>query len=102
MGKEHILIEILYPIGQGRTFDYPFAALRPVLRRLYRRVGGTRLVWGSDMPNVGRHCTYRQSLAYLDTIADFIPAADLERIKGGNAAALLGLNQPTIRNETGR
>jgi len=54
------------------------------------------------MPNVGRHCTYRQSLTYLDTIADFIPAADLARIKGGNAAALLGLNQPTIRNETRR
>jgi predicted TIM-barrel fold metal-dependent hydrolase len=65
--------------------------LRPALRELYRRLGGQRLVWGSDMPNVERHCTYRQSLDYLEQFHDFIPAGDMGQILGGNLATLFGL-----------
>jgi predicted TIM-barrel fold metal-dependent hydrolase len=90
--REQFLIEVLYPISQGRTLDYPFLALRRVLEHLYRKAGGARLVWGSDMPNVERHCTYRQARTYLEHYADFIGSADLERILGGNARALLGLH----------
>jgi predicted TIM-barrel fold metal-dependent hydrolase len=90
--REQFLIEVLYPISQGRTLDYPYSALRPVLHYLYRTVGGTRLVWGSDMPNVERHCTYCQSRTYLEEYATFISSADLERILGGNALSLLGLH----------
>ncbi len=91
--KEQILIEILYPIGEGRVLDYPFTELRPVVQTLYHKVGGARLVWGSDMPNVGRHCTYRQSLTYLETIADFIPPSDRARIAGDNAQSLFEVDR---------
>ena len=54
-------------------------------------VGGGRLVWGSDMPNVERHCTYRQSLDYLRQFGRIIPPSEMDRILGGNLAALFGI-----------
>ena len=68
LGRDQLMIEVLYPIYWGRTHPFPFSDLRPALRALHRRVGSQRLVWGSDMPNVERNCTYRQSLEYLPRI----------------------------------
>jgi predicted TIM-barrel fold metal-dependent hydrolase len=63
------------------------------LETLYRRVGGERLVWGSDMPNVERNCTYRQALDYLPRLAEgWLPNADLDRILGLNVLRLLGVS----------
>ena len=42
------------------------------------------------MPNVERHCTYKQSLDYLRLHCDFIPAEDRAKICGGNVARLFG------------
>jgi predicted TIM-barrel fold metal-dependent hydrolase len=58
------------------------------VRDLHARLGPTKLLWGSDMPNVERSCTYRQSLDYLRRHCAFIPAADLDLIVGGNADRL--------------
>lgn len=85
---DRVTIELLYPIGWGRTHAYPYPELRPVIRQLHRRVGGGRLVWGSDLPNVERNCTYRQSLDYLIRLADFLPPSDLDRILGNNLAEI--------------
>jgi predicted TIM-barrel fold metal-dependent hydrolase len=91
LGREQFMVEILYPIYWARTHPFPFTELRPTLRELYRRVGGQRLVWGSDMPNVERNCTYRQSLEYLPRIGEgWMPSADLDRILGLNVLNLLG------------
>ena len=90
LGREQFMIEILYPIYWARTHDYPFTELRPAIETLYRRVGGERLIWGSDMPNVERNCTYRQSLDYVRRLADgWLPQADLDRILGLNVLRLL-------------
>lgn len=89
--NEQFSIEILYPIGWGRTNEYPYPELQPVIRELYRRMGASRLVWGSDMPNVERYCTYRQSLDYLRRYSDVIPGSDMDLILGDNLAALFGL-----------
>jgi len=91
-GREQVSIELLYPIGWGRDHEYPYPELQPAIRTLYQRVGASRLVWGSDMPNVERNCTYRQSLDYLRKHCDFIPSADMELILGGNLARMFGLH----------
>ncbi len=91
LGREHFWVEVLYPIHWGRTHDYPYPELRPVLQRLYQRAGGHRLIWGSDMPNVQRNCTYRQSMDYLRRHCDFISPSDMNRILGSNVANLFGL-----------
>jgi predicted TIM-barrel fold metal-dependent hydrolase len=60
------------------------------VQTLYQSVGRERLIWGSDMPNVERNCTYRQSLHYLRRLAEaWLPEADLERILGLNVLGLL-------------
>ncbi|HYU19616.1 MAG TPA: amidohydrolase family protein [Chloroflexota bacterium] len=93
--RPQFMVEILYPIHWARDHEYPFLELRPAIRALYSRLGGERLVWGSDMPNVERNCTYRQSLQYLRIVADgVIPSVDLDRILGLNVLRLLGVGVP--------
>ena len=84
-------IELLYPIAHGGAGDYPYPELRPAIRGLYETLGPERLVWGSDMPNVERYCTYRQSLSYLAGYCDFIPPEHMDLILGGNLAHLFGI-----------
>jgi len=89
--REQVMIEVLYPIHWGRAHDYPYPELRPVIQCLYHRVGAERLVWGSDMPNVERNCTYRQSREYLaHLLGGITTAAETEAIVGGNALRLVG------------
>ncbi|MBV9323515.1 MAG: amidohydrolase family protein [Chloroflexi bacterium] len=89
LDRDQFLVEVLYPIHWARTHEYPFPELRPTLETLYSRVGGQRLIWGSDMPNVERNCTYRQSLNYLRVIAEgWLPTVDLDRILGSNVLQL--------------
>jgi len=91
LGRERLMVEILYPIHWARAHEYPFPELRPALEVLYQRVGPERLVWGSDMPNVERNCTYRQSLQYVRQLADgLLSPSALDRVLGLNVLALLG------------
>ena len=77
---------------------YPYADSLERVRYLYRECGPAALVWGSDMPNVLRHCTYRQSLDYVRRHADFIPAAELGLVLGDNLASVFGLAaSPAVR-----
>lgn len=87
--RDQFMIEVLYPIHWGRDHQYPYPELGPTLRTLYNAVGADRLVWGSDMPNVERNCTYRQSLEYLQVGLDFVSPSEKDRIFGGNVLRLL-------------
>jgi predicted TIM-barrel fold metal-dependent hydrolase len=53
--------------------------------------GAGKLVWGSDMPNVERFCTYKQCVDYVRRHCAFLSAAEKDRILGGNAAELMHL-----------
>lgn len=93
LARDQMMVEILYPIHWARDHEYPFLELKPALETLYRVLGGQRLVWGSDMPNVERNCTYRQSLEYLRIASEgVIPADDLDRILGANVLELLNVS----------
>jgi predicted TIM-barrel fold metal-dependent hydrolase len=90
LGREQVLVELLYPIHWARTHEYPFPELRSTLKNLYQRVGYQRLIWGSDMPNVERNCTYRQSLHYVRLLAEgWLPSAELDHLLGLNILGLL-------------
>ena len=84
----NVMVEVLIPISQGAMWEYPYAEAHPLIREYYERLGPDKLAWGSDMPNVERHCTYRQSLDYLRLHCDFIPADDMAKICGGNVVRL--------------
>jgi predicted TIM-barrel fold metal-dependent hydrolase len=81
--------EALYPIAWGGRMPYPYARAQHHVRQTYDRFGARTLVWGSDMPNVGRYCTYRQALAYVWDYADYLSAEDRRRIFRENALGLL-------------
>jgi predicted TIM-barrel fold metal-dependent hydrolase len=86
---ERITIEVLFPIYWGRNHDYPYLELRPVLGALIRQAGAARLCWGSDLPNVERNCTYRQSLDYLPRCLNAVKPRELDLILGDNVAEIL-------------
>ncbi len=79
--------EVLYPIAWGGKTDYPYDRARHHLRQLCDLLGPDRLIWGSDMPNVERYCTYGQSLSYLD-YCDFLGDRERAKILGGNLQTL--------------
>jgi predicted TIM-barrel fold metal-dependent hydrolase len=86
--EPNLTVELLFPLLHGASWEYPYREAQAIVRDLHARLGAGKLLWGSDMPNVERSCTYRQSLDYLRRHCDFIPAADMDLIVGGNADRL--------------
>ena len=86
-----VMVEAIFPIVWGRFWDSPYWEAVPMIREMYRTFGAERLVWGSDIPNVERHCTYQQCLDHLRKYCPFIPPADMDRILGGNIGSLFPL-----------
>ena len=84
----NVFTEILIPILMGGVWEYPYAEAQPFIRTYYDRIGPDRLIWGSDLPNVERHCTYEQSLRYFRDHCDFIPPAHMKRITDENTRSL--------------
>ena len=80
--------EVLYPIAWGGKQGYPYPRAHAHIRQLYERFGPARLIWGSDMPNVERYCTYRQTLTYVTDYCTFLTDADRRLIFRDNALGL--------------
>lgn len=90
LSRPSMSIEILYPIHWGRLHAYPWPELRPALQTLVERCGPDRLTWGSDMPNVLRNSTYRQSLDYLfPNMEGLVTSTQLDAILGSNVLRLV-------------
>ncbi|MEO5730473.1 MAG: amidohydrolase family protein, partial [Byssovorax sp.] len=88
--------ELLYPISWGGRHDYPYAKAAIHFRQLYDAFGPDRFLWGSDMPNVERFCTYRQSLTYALDYFDFLTDGDRQLIFRQNALSLFS-GDPILR-----
>jgi len=88
--------ELLYPISWGGRHDYPYAHAAAQFRQLYDSFGPDRFIWGSDMPNVERFCTYRQSLTYASEHFAYLTHADRRLIFRENALGLFSWN-PVMR-----
>lgn len=86
--------EVLYPIMWGGKMNYPLPRAQYHFRQLYDRFGADRLIWGSDMPNVARYCTYRQTLTYLYDYSDFLTSEDRAKIFHDTTLSLFGVGQP--------
>jgi predicted TIM-barrel fold metal-dependent hydrolase len=76
----------MFPITWGGQWEYPYREAWPLISDLRNRVGAEKLLWGSDMPNVERFCTYRQSIDYIRRYCEFLPAEEQDQIFGKNAA----------------
>jgi predicted TIM-barrel fold metal-dependent hydrolase len=102
MFKEpNIIVELLIPLLYGAKWEYPYVEAQPMIRQLYERLGPTKLIWGSDMPNVERSCTYLQSVDYLRKHCTFISQADMDMILGTNANELFFSITPSVVETAG-
>ena len=96
--KPNISVEIVYPIQVGPVgWDYPFPEAQQLIKQQYEEFGGHKLIWGSDMPNVERNCTYKQSLSYLTEYCEFIDRKDIDLILGGNIARILKIRTDIVK-----
>lgn len=89
---ENLLIEIMFPITWGGVWDYPYPEAQSLIAQMRDTFGASKLIWGSDMPNVERFCTYKQSLDYVRRYCTFFPQSELDAVLGGNTDELLGVS----------
>ncbi|MGH8800021.1 MAG: amidohydrolase family protein [Casimicrobiaceae bacterium] len=96
--RDNLQMEIMFPISWGGVWDYPYPEAQQLIRGMRDLFGASKLLWGSDMPNVERFCTYRQCVDYVRRHCGFLSEGEKDRILGGNAAELigLGLRQPAL------
>lgn len=90
---ENLMLEVTFPITYGALWDYPYREAQSLIEQLRDAFGASKLVWGSDMPNVERFCTYRQSIDYIRRYCEFLTASEKDRILGGNVAELIRLSE---------
>jgi predicted TIM-barrel fold metal-dependent hydrolase len=57
------------------------------------KFGAAKLIWGSDMPNVERFCTYTQSVDYVRRYCEFLTADEKDRILGENLDAIFKISE---------
>ena len=91
--RDNLQIEIMFPISWGGIWDYPYPEAQQLIRGLRDTFGASKLIWGSDMPNVERFCTYRQCVDYVRKHCSFLSESEKELILGRNAADLIGLDR---------
>jgi predicted TIM-barrel fold metal-dependent hydrolase len=84
-------LQLLFAIALGGIWEYPMLQVRDTMKQLVDRLGADRLMWGTDIPMVMRFYTYRQNLAHIRHVSDFLTPEEVGLITGGNTARLLGL-----------
>jgi predicted TIM-barrel fold metal-dependent hydrolase len=78
-----------FSYGVRDGWDFPLAAMLPIVEALHAAFGARRLLWGSDWPVSTRFITHRQALEILRRHCAFIPEADMALTLGGNMERLL-------------
>jgi predicted TIM-barrel fold metal-dependent hydrolase len=85
-------LQLLFHISLGNVWEHPYTELHTAIAQLVDTLGSDRLMWGTDMPNVERFCTYRQTLeTFTVHCRGLIADADIANIVGETAARLFAL-----------
>jgi predicted TIM-barrel fold metal-dependent hydrolase len=69
---------------------YPFADMKPHLRRVIEAFGPQRCYWGTDMTNSLAKASYRQRITHFTEELDFLSESDKDWIMGRAILARLG------------
>ena len=86
--------QLLFTISVGGRFEYPWKEVEPAVEELIERVGADHLMWGTDMPMLGRHCTYQQAQDQYRVHCDFLTDSERQDMLGGTAARVMGIDSP--------
>ena len=71
----------------------PYIEAQALIRDARDTFGASKLIWGSDMPNVERFCTYTQCVDYVRRHCNFLTAHEKDQVLGGNLDRILGLSE---------
>ncbi len=70
--------------------SYPFADMKPHIKRLFEAFGPRRCYWGTDLTNSYNKATYKQRITHFTETLEFLSAEDLEWIMGRAILERLG------------
>src|SRR5262249_1138006 len=89
----NLWLEVMFPITWGGVWEYPYVEAQVLIRDARDTFGASKLIWGSDMPNVERFCTYRQCVDYVRRHCNFLTAPEKDQVLGGNLARIVGVGE---------
>jgi predicted TIM-barrel fold metal-dependent hydrolase len=69
---------------------FPFASIARYLLQAVDRIGPSKIMWGTDLPSLFAHATYRQLLDFARRPLAGLSPAELDLILGGNAQHVYG------------
>ncbi|MQG19507.1 MAG: hypothetical protein FI687_07025 [SAR202 cluster bacterium] len=85
-------LQLMLPIQIGNIFEYPWTETEEIISVCTEKIGANRLIWGTDMPLVGRFCTYKQALNQIKIHCNFLSNFDKLNILGQNIQRIMKLN----------
>ncbi len=65
--------------------NYPYPTAGHYLRLVIERIGAGKVMWGSDLPSLLTHATYRQLVEMAELHTQFLTRQERELVLGGNA-----------------
>ena len=85
-------LQLMFPISLGDIWEYPMKQIISPLKEISRNFGADRLIWGTDMPIVLRHFTYKQCLDQIKIHGkEVLTNEEIELICGGTMQKLMNL-----------
>lgn len=98
---DNLRLEVMFPIAWGGVWDYPYPEAQALIRDLRDAFGASKLVWGSDMPNVERFCTYTQCVDYVRRHCNFLSTDEKDLVLGGNLDLMFAVSKRMKTLDTG-
>lgn len=71
--------------------DYPCPQQLEFLRLFVRRIGASKIMWGTDWPCTDAYFTYKQTVTMIKNAATFLKEEEKQLILGGTAARFAGV-----------
>jgi predicted TIM-barrel fold metal-dependent hydrolase len=92
--NHNFYLQLMFPISLGDIWEYPMKQTLPVLKEITRNFGADRLIWGTDMPIVLRHFTYKQCLDQIKIHGkEVLTNEEIKMISGGTMQKLMNLKK---------
>jgi len=96
---DNLWLEVMFPITWGGVWDYPYPEAQALIKDMRDKFGASKLIWGSDMPNVERFCTYTQSVDYVRRYCSFLSAAEKDKILAKNLDDMFKIGERCTAHE---
>ena len=82
---------------KGGNEQYPYPTLKEYFRKCYDRIGGSRMIFGTDMPTILLWATYAQCIDWIEVMTADLAPEERDAILWKNAAAAYGF--PNVADE---